>query len=95
MTDNTVPTSESDVTFGTPKVARRGPASIWPRRAEAMVPILKQKPGEWAVFRSNMTASYASKTATNYRNRYPDLEWLTARDADGTYSVWVRFIAES
>lgn len=92
MTDPLIPVTESDVQFRTPNIARRGPTSVWPLRAKSLLPLLRRRPNEWAVFRSNMSASYSSKTAANYRDNYPEFEWLSTRDENGGYSVYVRFV---
>jgi hypothetical protein len=90
MTDNANPSDS--VEFRAPNLARRGPTSVWPQRAKMLLPILRSRPNEWAVFRDKMSASYSSKTAANYRNNFPEFEWLNAREPDGTYAVYVRFV---
>lgn len=90
MTYPNIPNDAADLTFGTPVIGKRGPKSVWPRRAEKMAELLVTRPGEWAVFRSGLTASYASKTCTRYRATYQNLEWVSTKAEDGTYSIWAR-----
>lgn len=53
---------------------------------------IKKQPGEWAVYRRDATeASVASQA----RARYPEAEWTSRSNKDGTYTIYARWVGDT
>jgi len=74
-----------------PSTTSRIPGTLAHQAAE-FVRVISSRPGEWAVFRTGMVAGNAYATASQYRKRFPETEWIARRDLDDQFSLFVRVL---
>jgi DNA-binding NarL/FixJ family response regulator len=74
-----------------PKISHRGRAAT--KFLEEFVKTVRQRPNEWAVYRTGLTGGNSSTTASSLRKRHPDIEWVRAKEEDGTFAVFARYVA--
>lgn len=85
-----IPTSLNEIFIGEPAPLTRGRNSGYSQRAAAIIELMKDQPGKWAMFRSDLPRSLAYTTRRNYAGRFVGTEWRLSRNNDGTYTLWVR-----
>lgn len=59
-------------------------------RTEMFGEALAAHPGRWAVYSTGLTRSSAQSMASQYRRRYPHIEWAARPDEDSTYTIFAR-----
>lgn len=67
------------------RTARRGPKGF----IQQFVDTLAQRPGQWGILkRSSKNRNLIPK------NRFPEVEWTSAADDDGTYTIYGRWVGD-
>jgi hypothetical protein len=51
---------------------------------------IAHRPGEWAVYRTNLQRGTAHAYASNLRKKFRKSEWLARKDRNGKYTLFVR-----
>jgi hypothetical protein len=54
---------------------------------DKFVNALRTNPNEWALYRDKVKQR---STKMNLARKYPDIEWVSRHNDDGTYTIWAR-----
>lgn len=85
---NEIPKSLSDIVIGAPSEPVVGRNSIYMRKTKAIIELMADHPGQWALVRDGMTRTVAYTTQRNYQRRFPEVNWRVSH-TDDNYSLWL------
>lgn len=68
----------------------RDPPSVPGKNAavQHFIEALRERPGQWAVYRTGLKQNPAHVQASMYRKKYPHVSFLARKDQDGTYAIF-------
>ncbi len=83
---------ETDIIFRNPPEANRKGR---PSQVINFLKAIGERPNDWAVYRESMGRDQAHALASQNRRRHKGSEWTARQNDDGSYTVYVRVIANS
>jgi hypothetical protein len=84
---------QTKIKWATPPAKRTGTRSGGRKLGATarFVEVLKTRPNKWAIYKSNANNAVTVSTA---KKAYPQTEWTSRKNPDGTFTLYARFIGK-